>query len=65
VHPFVSFFSAASGYGTITLEGHTVTVNMIEGELAIENLRFTDAEGTRASAWKTTAKAGTPAATNI
>jgi uncharacterized protein (DUF608 family) len=65
VHPFVSFFSTASGYGTITLDGHTVTVNMIEGELAIENLHFTDAEGMRASAWKATAKPGTPAATNI
>jgi uncharacterized protein (DUF608 family) len=65
VHPFVSFFSTASGYGTITLEGHTVTINMIEGELAIENLHFTDAEGMRAVTWKVTAKPGTPAATNI
>jgi uncharacterized protein (DUF608 family) len=65
VHPFVSFFSTASGYGTITLEGHTVTINMIEGELAIENLHFTDAEGMRAVAWKVTAKTGTPAITNI
>lgn len=65
VHPFISFFCTASGYGTIALEGHTVTVNMIEGELAIENLRFTDPDGTRSSAWKTTAKPGTPASTNV
>src|SRR3984885_5771220 len=65
IRPFKSFFSTASGYGTISLDGHTVTVNMIEGELPIEKLRFTDAEGTRSSAWKVTAKAGTPAATNI
>jgi hypothetical protein len=65
VHPFVSFFSTASGYGTISLEGHTVTVTIIEGELAIENLNFTDAEGMHASAWKVIAKPGTPASTNI
>jgi hypothetical protein len=65
VHPFISFFSTASGYGTISLDGRTVTVNVIEGELAIESLQFTDPEGTRTSAWKTTAKAGTPSSTNI
>ena len=60
VHPFMSFFSTASGFGTIAFEGHTVTVNLIEGELAIEKLRFTDAEGTRALDWKITAKPGLP-----
>jgi hypothetical protein len=65
VHPFVSFFSTASGYGTIALEGHTVSVNIIEGELAIESLHYTDGEGTRVSSWKTTAKPGAPATTNI
>jgi hypothetical protein len=65
VHPFASFFSTASGYGTITFDGHTVTVNMIEGELAIEKLQFTDAEGTRALDWKVTARPNTPATKSL
>ncbi len=65
VHPFVSFFSTATGYGTIALDGHTVAVNMIEGELVIEKLQFTDAEGTRSVDWKATTKPGTPAAKTL
>lgn len=65
VHPFVSLFSTASGYGTIVLDGHTVTVNMIEGELQIERFQFTDAEGTRAVEWKATARPNAPAMRSI
>jgi uncharacterized protein (DUF608 family) len=61
VHPFVSFFSTATGYGTIMLDGHTVTVNMTEGELLIEKLLYTDAEGTRSLDWKVTARPNAPA----
>ena len=53
--PFVSFFSTAFGYGTIALDGRNVTVRMVEGELPIEKLEFTDGEGTRVVEWKTTA----------
>jgi hypothetical protein len=63
--PFVSLLSAASGYGTISLDGHNVTVKMIEGELAIENLQFTDGEGTRNIQWKTTARPNAPATKNL
>jgi uncharacterized protein (DUF608 family) len=65
VHPFVSLFSTASGFGTISLEGHNVTVKMVEGELAIEKLLFTDGDGIRTIDWKTTAKVGTPATKSI
>jgi len=65
VHPFVSLFSTASGYGTIALDGHTVTVTMIEGELQIEKFQFTDAEGTRAVEWKATARPSVPATKSI
>jgi hypothetical protein len=58
--PFVSFFSTAFGYGTIALDGHNVSVSVVEGELPIEKLVFTDAEGTRTLDWKTTAKPNTP-----
>lgn len=60
-HPFVSLFSTASGYGTITLDGHNVTVSVIEGELAIEKMQFTDSEGTREVNWNTTVRSSAPA----
>lgn len=65
VHPFASLFSTASGYGTILLEGKNVTVKMIEGELDIEMLKFTDGDGTRSIDWKTSVKAGTPATKSV
>lgn len=61
VRPFVSFFSTASGFGTITLEGRTVTIQMVEGELEIETLQFTDGDGTRSVDWKTTVRTSAPA----
>jgi uncharacterized protein (DUF608 family) len=63
--PFVSFFSTAFGYGTITLDGRNLTVRMIEGELQIEKLEFTDGEGTRVVEWKTTAHPNAPATKSI
>lgn len=36
--PFQTFFSTASGYGTICLAGGELTITMLEGELAIERL---------------------------
>ena len=65
VHPFVSVFSTASGYGTITLEGHNVTVKIIEGQLEIEKLQFTDGDGTHSVDWKMTVKPGTPATKSV
>jgi hypothetical protein len=38
---------------------------MIEGELVIENLQFTDAEGTRALDWKATARPNAPATKSL
>jgi uncharacterized protein (DUF608 family) len=60
VRPFGSFISTASGYGTITLDGRSVTVKMIEGELAIEKLHLTDGEATRVLEWKATAHPNAP-----
>ena len=42
--PFQSFFSTASGFGTIALHERTVSIRIIEGELAIEKLIFEDAK---------------------
>jgi uncharacterized protein (DUF608 family) len=66
VHPFVSLFSTASGFGTISLEGHNVTVRMVEGELAIQKLQFTEADGsTRSMDWNATAKVNAPATRSV
>lgn len=42
IRPFRCFFSTALGFGTISLDKHTVTVDLIEGELPVEKLVFTD-----------------------
>jgi hypothetical protein len=38
---------------------------MIEGELAIQKLEFTDSEGTRTLDWKTTARPNAPATKSL
>ncbi len=58
--PFTSFFSTASGYGTITLSGQDITLRMIEGQLAIEKLQFTNSDGTCSLDWETVAHENAP-----
>jgi uncharacterized protein (DUF608 family) len=65
VRPFTSLFSAASGFGTIVLDGRNITINMIEGELAIEKLRFSDGDGARTLDWNATAKPNAPATKSV
>jgi uncharacterized protein (DUF608 family) len=56
VRPFVSLFSTAFGYGTIALDGRNLTVKVIEGELPIERVQFTEGDGSRTVDWKVTAR---------
>jgi uncharacterized protein (DUF608 family) len=42
IRPFRCFFSTALGFGTISLDRHTVTVQLLEGELPVQKLVFTD-----------------------
>lgn len=65
VRPFKSFFSAASGFGIIVLDGHSVKVEMMEGELSIEKLALTIAGEARLLDWKVTARPNTPAVKSI
>jgi hypothetical protein len=58
--PFQTFFSVASGFGTIRLSGSTLTVSLVEGELSLENLVFTRDEVTQDIPWRVTVRAGTP-----
>lgn len=59
--PFTSFFSTASGYGAITVEDHSISVRIVEGELKIDALQFTDTRGARSIEWKTVARPDAPA----
>jgi hypothetical protein len=65
VRPFKSFFSAASGFGTITLDGRAVRVEMIEGELPIEKLALTVGGETRMLDWKVTARTNAAAVKTV
>jgi uncharacterized protein (DUF608 family) len=65
VRPFKSFFSAASGFGTIGLDGQSVKVEMIEGELPIEKLALTLGGETRLLDWKVTARTGAAVSRSI
>ena len=38
VRPFKTFFSSASGFGTIALEHRSLHLHVIEGELSLEKL---------------------------
>jgi uncharacterized protein (DUF608 family) len=65
VRPFQCFFSTASGFGTITLDGHTVRIRILEGELPVERMVVADAGQTRSMDWKVTVHAGVPATKTI
>ncbi len=43
--PWRSFFCAASGYGVISLDDHRLVVEMIDGELIVQQLVFADEGG--------------------
>ncbi len=60
--PFQSFFSTASGFGTITVHDRTLTVRVIEGELPIEKLVYADKGPIE---WKVTARPGAPATKTV
>jgi hypothetical protein len=60
VRPFRTFFSAASGFGTIELRERDLKVQMVEGELSIEKLVITEHTETRALDWKTVARPDAP-----
>ena len=65
IRPFKTFFSTASGFGTIELGGRSLRVQLLEGLLPLERLVLTDGTQTRTLEWKTTLHPGTPAIKNI
>src|SRR5579862_1055693 len=65
VRPFKTFFSTASGYGTIELGSQALRVQLLEGSLSLEKVVLTDAAQTRTLEWKTTLKPGPAAVKKI
>ena len=63
--PFKTFFSTASGFGTIELKDHSLGIQLLEGTLPLEKLVLTDATQTRSFEWKTTIRPGNPAIKTI
>jgi uncharacterized protein (DUF608 family) len=63
--PFKTFFSTASGFGTIELKDHSLGIRLLEGMLPLEKLVLTEEMQTRSFEWKTTIQAGTSAAKSI
>jgi hypothetical protein len=61
IRPFKTFFSAASGFGTIVLDARTLRIQMLEGELPLEKLVLADGTQTRNFEWKTTVRPDAPA----
>jgi uncharacterized protein (DUF608 family) len=56
VRPFKSFFSTASGFGTIVLDEHVLRIQMIEGELQVEKLYLFLGSETKSKEWKVVAR---------
>jgi hypothetical protein len=65
IRPFKTFFSTASGFGTIELGGSSLHVQLLEGSLPLEKLVLTDGARTKTFDWKTTLHPGAPAIKSI
>jgi len=65
MRPFKTFFSTASGFGTIELGGRSLRVQLVEGVLPLEKLVLTDGTQTQTLEWKITIQPGDPAIKNI
>lgn len=63
--PFQCFFSTAGGFGTIALDDRVVSVHIIEGELPVERLVFSNEAGTHSLDWRVKIRAGTTATRTV
>jgi len=61
LRPFRTFFSTATGFGTISLEGRNLRIVMLEGELSLEKLVLTEHSQTITREWKLTVRPHQPA----
>ncbi len=65
IRPFKTFFSTASGFGTIELGDHSLGIQLLEGTLPLEKLVLTEGTQTRNLEWKTTIQPGAPSIKSI
>ncbi len=65
VRPFKTFFSAASGFGTIELGSQSLRIQLLEGTLPLEKVVLIDGGRTRTLEWNATLQPGTAAIKNI
>ena len=65
VRPFKTLFSTATGFGTISLEGRNLRIEMLEGELPLVKLVLTEHAQISTHEWKTTVRPHQPAIINL
>ena len=61
IRPFKTFFSTASGFGTIALDARTLRIQMLEGDLQLEKLVLHEGTQSKTLEWKTTVRPDAPA----
>jgi len=59
-NPFVTFFSAASGFGTIEMDAEGLTITMVEGDLSVDTLVLNRIGSETTISVGGTARVGTP-----
>jgi hypothetical protein len=65
LRPFTTFFSTASGFGTITLEKQSLGIRIIEGELRLRKLVLGQGKQTRTLDWEIMVRPDAPARREI
>ena len=63
--PFRTFFSTASGFGTIGLDHQSIHIKVVEGELTLEKLVLAEGGQARTIDWTTTVRPETTATKSI
>ena len=65
IRPFRTFFSTASGIGTLVLEKDSVHIQVVEGELRLKKLIYTGAGEPKSFDWHITVRTDAPASRSI
>ena len=63
--PFKTFFSTASGFGSIALDAHSIRIDVIEGELTVKKLVLTESSQIRTLNWNVTVRPGVRASKSV
>jgi hypothetical protein len=63
--PFKTFFSTASGFGSIALDAHSIRIDVIEGELTVKKLVLTESSQIRTLDWNVTVRPGVRASKSV